>query len=94
MRAIRGLYGEDVVYTGAGLAGEAIKAIWSDGSAPDFSGPGTTARMVSFEIEKAALPLPPRNGDTILRVATSELWRVNDVTRRDDVGAWLLVVEK
>ena len=94
LAAIRRTFEEDVVYTGAGLAGATIKAIWSEDAAPEFLGPGSTARIVSFEIADAALPTAPRKGNTIVRVATGETWKVNDITRRDDVAAWSLIVEK
>lgn len=91
---IRSEYGEEIRYTGAGLSGATITAIWTDDAAPMFMGPGETTRMVGFEIDQADLPQDPRRGNTILRVETGETLTVNDVTRRDDVDAWVVVVEQ
>ncbi|HEV7658829.1 MAG TPA: hypothetical protein VGO55_03185 [Allosphingosinicella sp.] len=89
---IRAAYEEPVIYTGAGLDGETIMAIPSDSAALPFQGPGSTAREVSFEIAQALLSEEPRNGNLLQHGANH--WSVIDITQRDDVAAWLLVVEE
>ena len=84
-----------VRYTGAGLTDTPVAAVKSDVAASDFQGAGNTLRQVSFEIRQAALPSDPGKGDGIVEDDGDGLaWRVNDVTRRDDIGAWVLVVEE
>ncbi|WP_380873598.1 hypothetical protein ACFB49_42550 [Sphingomonas sp. DBB INV C78] len=94
LAVIRGRYQDPVVYNGAGLDSAAIFAIFSERAAPAFQGPGDTAREVSFEIEQSALPERPRKGNTITDVATGITWRVIEPTERNDIGAWVLVVEE
>jgi hypothetical protein len=89
---IRAAYEEPVIYTGAGLVGATIAAIPSDSAALPFQGPGSTAREVSFEIGQASLPEEPRNGNLIQHGGKN--WSVIDITQRDDIAAWVLVVEE
>lgn len=83
---------ETVTYNGAGLTNAPIAAVKSDVPADDFSGSGRTLRQVSFEVRQSALPQAPAKGNTIVHDAKS--WKVNDITRRDDIGGWLLIVEE
>lgn len=93
LAAIHAEFADPVVYTGAGLPGPTpITAIFNDEPAETFMGAGATARKVSFEVQIADLPDEPGKADTILHDGT--LWRVIDVTRRRDIAAWALVVEK
>lgn len=92
LATIRAAYEEDVLYTGAGLSGAPIKATPSDSGALPFQGPGSTAREISFEIAQSALPEQPRNGNQIQHGPNH--WSVIDITQRDDVAAWVLVVEE
>lgn len=89
---IRAVYEEPVTYTGAGLVGAPVMATPSDTAAGPFQGAGSSAREVSFEIAQAALPSEPHKGD--LLVHGTNRWNVIDRTRRDDVAAWVLIVEK
>jgi hypothetical protein len=94
---IHAAYAEDepVRYTGAGLTNEPLAAVKYDVPAEAFQGPGNTLRQVTFEILQAALPQDPAKGNMIVENdGSGQGWRVNDITRRDDVFAWHLVVEK
>jgi hypothetical protein len=84
-----------VRYTGAGLINQPVQAVKSDTSAEPFQGAGNTLRQISFEIQQAALPGEPGKGNGIVEDdGAGQAWLVNDVTRRDDIGAWILVVEE
>ncbi len=92
LAAIDAAFSEVVVYAGAGLSEPTpVYVIWSDGAAPAFQGPGTTARTVSFEIPQTTLPERPAKADRITR--GGYVWKPNDVTRRDDIGKWEVIVE-
>jgi len=90
--AIDAEFEEPVFYTGAGLDNEQIGAIRSDTPASSFDGPGNTLREISYEIRQSVLPERPHKNDII--VDGADHWKVNDVTRRDDIGKWLLIVVK
>ncbi|UAK24350.1 head-tail joining protein [Sphingomonas nostoxanthinifaciens] len=90
---IRKAFGEAVTYAGAGLVGPTtISVIWSNVAAGDFLGPGNTARQISCEIDKALLPARPAKADRITRSGTD--WKPIEVVDRDDVGAWVLMLER
>lgn len=91
--AIDAAFGEPVVYTGGGLpdAGT-ISVIWIEDPAPAFMGPGATARKVSCEIRQADLPKRPAKADRIAR--GDRVWAPNDVTDLDDIGKWLVTLER
>lgn len=91
LAAIHAEFAVPVTYTGAGLAGESVDAVVSDVAADVFQGPGDTLRQISFEVLFGSLPGTPDKGDTITD-ADDTVWVVDDVTRRGDVGAWVLVV--
>lgn len=80
------------VYNGAGLTSGPVAVIKRDVPASEFLGEGRTLRQISFEVRQEALPQAPAKGNTIVHDGTT--WRVNDITRREDVGAWQLVVER
>lgn len=81
---------EPIIYTGAGVVSEPISAIRSDAAAPSFPGPGDTLRRVSYEVAKAALPGTPSKQNTFTHRDT--LWLVQEITSRDEIGKWELVV--
>jgi hypothetical protein len=83
-------FAEPVSYTGAGLVGGAVLAVRFDVGADPFQGAGETMRQVSYEVRQADLPERPRKGDGIDDATGS--WNVSEVVRRDDVGAWRLIV--
>jgi hypothetical protein len=81
-------------YTGAGLVDAPVSAVRSDTAASEFQGAGSTLRQISFEILQADLPGVPAKGDTLVEDdGDGARWRVNEKRRRDDVGAWELIVE-
>jgi hypothetical protein len=81
-------FGVAVIYTGAGLAGVEIAAIRGDYAAPNFEGAGKTERAVTFEVAQADLPQRPTNSNTFTSGGVK--FRVQDVTKRDDIGKWEL----
>ena len=81
---------EPIIYTGAGLVGAPLAAIRSDTAAPAFNGAGKTLRTITYEVRQADLPEQPRKSNTFTH--RGHLWRVEDITRRDDIGKWELVV--
>lgn len=91
--AIHAVYAEPILYTGGAFVDEPLTAVPSDMGAPAFQGAGATLRELSFEIPRGSLPFDPDKTHLIFRVNTGETWRVNDITRRDDIGAWVLIVE-
>jgi hypothetical protein len=96
LAAIHAAFAEDqpVRYTGAGLVNAPLVVVKRDEPAADYMGEGNTLRRVSFEVQKADLPADPDKGDEITEAdGQGTAWRVNDLTPRDDIGAWVLVVE-
>ena len=91
--AIRAVYAEPILYTGGSFDEEPLTGIWSDMDAPAFQGAGATLRELSVEIPLSALPFEPDKDHLITRVNTGETWRANDITRRDDIEAWVVIVE-
>lgn len=92
LAAISAMFAEPIIYTGAGLIEEPIVAIKSDAPAGGFNGRGATLRQISFEVAQVLLPSQPEKRDMIQHKGS--LWRVTDITRRDDVAAWELVVTR
>ena len=91
LAAVRALYEEPVIYTGAGLNGEIIGAIPSEERAPPFQGAGSTLRSLSFEVAYSTLPERPRKGNEI--VWKGKTYSVDDITEHDDIEAWGLGVQ-
>lgn len=81
---------EQIIYTGAGLTAKPISAIRSDDAAPTFPGPGATLRRVSYEVSKSDLPATPSKKNTFTHRGI--VWLVEEITSRDEVGKWELVV--
>jgi hypothetical protein len=92
LAAIHAAFAEPVVYSGAGLDEAAITAVPTEAAADAYQGPGATTRKQAFEVPFSFLPSDPSKTDTLVHDGLR--WRVNDITRRDDVAAWLLVVER
>jgi len=91
---IHAAFAAPVRYTGAGLSAGQVQAVRSDRPADSFQGPGGTLREVGFEIRAAQLPQEPDKGDELVENdGSGPAWRVVDITRRDDVDAWHLIVE-
>jgi hypothetical protein len=81
---------EPIIYTGAGLVAQPIVAVRSDWPAPAFAGAGETLRKITYEIQKRLLPEEPSKRNTFSHRGLR--WAVEDITSRDDVDAWELVV--
>ena len=81
---------EPIIYTGAGLDGDPLAAIRMDERAPDFSGPGQTLREVTYEVQDALFPSPPRNSDTFTH--RGRTWHVQQREHRPEIAAWWLNV--
>jgi hypothetical protein len=82
---------EPIIYTQAGIVlPDPIRVVRSDDSAPTFAGPGSTLRKITYEVPQSALPAEPTKKDRFEH--RGRRWAVQDKTRRDDIGAWLLVV--
>ena len=94
LAAIRAENEAEITYNGAGLTDAPIMAIFTDAAGLAFQGPGATVRQTNFEIAQAALPQRPRKGNTILQGDGGRNWKVIDITKRDDVSAWVLIVEE
>lgn len=88
---IHGAFADPVIYTGAGLSGAGISAIFADVPADAFTGPGASARHCSFELRKIDLPQRPANGDRLVHHGIN--WTVIDVVDRRDIAAWVVTVE-
>lgn len=81
---------EPIIYTGAGLVEQPLRAVRSDWQAPAFAGAGETLRKITYEIQKQLLPGEPTKRNTFTHRGMR--WSVEDITNRDDVDAWELVV--
>ena len=81
---------EPIIYTQAGVELPSMPAIRSDIAAPTFDGPGATLRSIIYEVQHANFPARPTKSDSFTH--RGHRWRVEDVSRRDDVGAWELTV--
>lgn len=92
---IHAAFADQVRYTGAGLTNASIAAVKYDEDGEPFQGGGNTLRKVTFEVLRSALPQAPVKGNTIVEDdGAGQSWRVNDITRRNDIAAWQLVVER
>lgn len=81
----------DIFYTGAGLTASAVSAIRTDEAAPDFAGPGQSARTIGYEVAIASLPSKPSKSDYFTH--RGRKWRVIDITTRDEIGKYVLIVQ-
>lgn len=81
---------ERILYTQDGVVLEPIRAIRTDSAAAGFEGPGSTLRELTYEIQQSDLPKRPTKRDSFIH--NGQRWEISDVTRRDDIGAWWLVV--
>ena len=88
--AIDKTFGVEIIYTGAGLTGAPITAIKQDSAASSFLGPGDTLRRITYEVDQADLPQAPTKKNTFVHGGIR--WQVDDITKRDDIGKWELVV--
>jgi hypothetical protein len=93
LAAVDAAFSEPVIYTGGGLAqATELGVIWSDVAGDPFQGAGNTTRIISCEVRQSDLPGRPTKNDRI--GYGSAIWQPNDVTRRDDIGKWSIVLER
>ena len=82
---------ERIIYKQDGVVLPPIQAIWTDDAAAGFAGAGSTLRKLTYEIQQSDLPKrPSKTRDSFKH--RGRRWEISDVTRRDDIGAWWLVV--
>lgn len=82
---------ERIIYTQDGVVLEPIRAIWTDNAAAGFPGAGSTLRKLTYEIQQSDMPKrPSKTRDSFTH--HGRRWEISDVTKRDDIGAWWLVV--
>jgi hypothetical protein len=81
-----------VSYTGAGGNIPELSAVKSTMEAEEYAGSGKTKRRVNFEVQQSDIGTPSAD-DRIVELPSGPTWRVNQKTRLDAVGAWLLDVE-
>ena len=81
---------ESLLYFGAGLVRKPLSGIRMVDPAQSFDGAGSTLRQISYEVCQADFEGDPRVGDHFTH--RGRRWNVQDVTRRDDIGKWVLVV--
>lgn len=68
-----------------------LSAVYSNEPAPTFDGMGATHRTISWEVRQDDIAEPQIEAEI---EGAGKSWRVIDITRRDDVGAWVLIVER
>lgn len=82
---------EPIIYTQAGVVLEKpIRVIRSEEGAPAFAGAGASLRKLTYEVRQRDLPAKPTKRDSFTH--RGRKWSIEDCTRADDVGAWLLIV--
>lgn len=75
----------------AGQPIDALRVIRSHDDAGDLGVSGTARRATRFEIAQGALDRPPQKGDAV--EASDGIWRVIEVKRHPEIGAWIVNVE-
>lgn len=81
---------EPIIYTQDGVVRDPIRAIYMDDAAAGFPGAGSTMRKLTYEVQQSDFPQRPSKRDSFTH--KGHRWEISDITRRDDVGAWWLVV--
>lgn len=90
LAAIHAAFSVSVDYTGTGLSEAGLAAVRTQGEAPVFAG-DISVRERGYEIRRADLSRRPIDGDTVTDAGTD--YRVIEVIDRDDVDAWVVMVE-
>lgn len=88
LAAIRAVYAEPIIYTGAGLDGATIAAIPTDIDQRGANG----GRRTTFCIAAELLPEEPDVDNQIVHSGTD--WRAIDVDYAADVNEWQVAVER
>lgn len=81
---------QPILYVQDSVTLDPIRAIWSDDAAAGFEGVGSTLRKLTYEIRQVDVPKRPSKRDSFTH--NGRRWEITDITQRDDVGAWSLVV--
>ena len=92
LAAIDAVFQRQILYTSAVATDTPVLAVFSDMAADAFQGLGATARQVTYEIPQSALQQRPLKGDIL--IDGDATWRVIEVMPRDDIGRWILSVER
>lgn len=88
---IHAAFAQPITYKPRGGALQQVTAVYSDSAAPNFDGMGATLRTIRWEVRQSDITDPELDAEIS---AEGKTWRVVDITRRDDVGAWELIVER
>lgn len=93
-RAIRAAMGKRVRYTGAGETSKPVIAVRTNAPAGLFMEDIQNTRQLSFEIGKEDLSGEPDKGDILIENdGAGPIWSVIEHVDRDDVDAWVVLVE-
>lgn len=87
---IHAAFATPITYQAPGGDAVSITAVYSDVPSPGFFGEGATQRTISWEVQQADVADPVKGAEI---VSGTKTWRVIDITPRDDVEAWELIVE-
>lgn len=88
---IHAAFASPITYTPPSGAPQQITGVYSDVPAPTWDGKGASLRTISWEVQQSDVADPALGAEI---VAGAKSWRVVDITRRDDVEAWELIVER
>lgn len=88
---IHAAFATPITYQAPGGAVVPVSGVYSDVPSPGFFGEGATQRTISWEVQQADVADPVKDARI---VSGTKAWRVIDITPRDDVGAWELIVER
>jgi hypothetical protein len=92
LAAIDAVYAEPVTYVADGFKAKPLMVVWSDVAGDPFQGAGNTVRIVSAEIYQSDLSGRPAKADRLIREGVH--WQPIDVTKRDDLGKWIVVLDQ
>ncbi len=67
-----------------------LSVIRTDLAGPAFRGEGSTSRQIIYEVDQADLAEEPTKRDRLIH--RGRVWAFEDITRRDDIAAWELIV--
>lgn len=95
LEAIRLEFAEPITYDPPGkwAVDRAMQAVYCNEPAPDALGAGNTGRTVWFEIAYGDMTQRPSKAGDLIAHSTGN-YRVIQVTDRDDISSWEVVVER
>lgn len=88
---IHAVFATPITYQAPGGAVVPVSGVYSDIPSPGFFGEGATQRTISWEVQQSEVADPVKGAEI---VSGTKTWRVIDITPRDDVEAWELIVER